>query len=372
MLRALDERGGVAVYAQNVVEELLRVDRHNLYVLYFRSRRHRGRFAAYPNAVERVVTGFGKAVWDQVSIPLACWRDRIDVLFHPKFTAPLLAPSRVVMTVHGADWFVPDQARFYSRIDVGYLKLFMPLYLWKCSTVISVSQLGTDDFHRVFDLPTGKMQTVYFGPARHFRRVSDPSELERVRTRYCLPDRFVLTLTKRRGGERRKNFDNLLRGYGRYHARARRPLPLVVGGLDCDRLREEYDLAASSYGADVLFPGWIEQRDLPAVYSLADAYLYPSNLEAFPIPITEAMACGVPVVTSDANGLREIAGDAALRVDPGDPIAIAEALERVLGDDGLRRELRTRGLSRAELFRWDACARRTLGILADAGADLRG
>jgi glycosyltransferase involved in cell wall biosynthesis len=366
MLRAYDEKGGVGVYTQNIVGELLRRDPCNEYFLFYRDRRNIGRFAHYPNVTERLLRPVSTALWDQVAVPLACWRDGIDVLFNPKFTAPLLAPCKVVMVVHGADWFIPEQARFYRRLDVTYLKLFMPLYLRKCSAVISVSQLTTDNFNRIFDLPAGKVRTVYFGPARHFGPVGDPAERERVRARYGLPEHFILTLTKRWGGSR-KNFRNLLQAYARYHARSPAPSKLVIGGEDCRALRQEYGIPISDYGRDVIFPGWLEQSDLPAIYSMADLYLYPSNLEAFPIPITEAMACGVPIVTSDANGLREIAGDAALLVDQEDPDAIAEAVARLVAEPDLRRTLRDRGLARAERFSWDRCAKETLAILTALG-----
>ena len=113
----------------------------------------------------------------------------------------------------------------------------------------------------------------------------------------------------------------------------------MIGGKDCHLFRAEYGAPEDGYGQDILFPGWIEQEDLPAVYSLADIYLYPSNLEAFPIPITEAMACGTPIITSNVNGLEEIAGDAAVLVDPSDAQAIADAMERILSDAGLRATL---------------------------------
>jgi hypothetical protein len=93
-------------------QELLRVDRRNEYVLFYRTRQNVGLFAHHPNVVEVFLRGSGTALWDQVSVPLACWRHRVDVLFHPKFTAPVLAPCSVVMAVHGADWFIPEQARF--------------------------------------------------------------------------------------------------------------------------------------------------------------------------------------------------------------------------------------------------------------------
>jgi glycosyltransferase involved in cell wall biosynthesis len=367
MLRAYDEHGGVGVYTQNIIEELLRIDRRNEYVLFYQHRRNLGRFADHANVTERVLWAPETATWDQIVVPLACWRHAVDVLFHPKFTAPLLTRSRVVMTVHGAEWFFPDQARFYNWLTVWYLKTFMPLYLRKCSAVISVSQLTTAEFYQAFpQLPPDKVRTVYFAPARHFRRVGDPAELERVRAQYGLPNRFILTLTKRRG-DGRKNLQNLLQAYSRYHERTPNPIPLVVGGKDCHLFRPEYSIPTSGYGADVMFPGWLDQRDLPAIYSMADMYLYPSNLEAFPIPLTEAMACGAPIVTSDANGLREIAGDAAMLVDPEDPDAIAAAMARVLNDASLQQTLRERGLARSALFQWETCARETLAILEAVG-----
>ncbi|MGB6334888.1 MAG: hypothetical protein WBG96_04650, partial [Thermoanaerobaculia bacterium] len=114
MLRAFDEKGGVGVYTRNIVEELLRADRRNQYILFYRHQEYLGRFSHYENVTERWLRGGSKAAWDQIAIPLACRREKVDVLFHPKFTAPLLAPCRVVMVVHGADWFIPEQAQFYG------------------------------------------------------------------------------------------------------------------------------------------------------------------------------------------------------------------------------------------------------------------
>jgi len=121
----------------------------------------------------------------------------------------------------------------------------------------------------------------------------------------------------------------------------------------------------------VLFPGWIDQADLPAVYSASELYLYPSNQEAFPIPITEAMACGTPIITSRANGLEEIAGSAALLVDPHNADEIAGAVRSVLLDPGLKARLAAAGLERSRTFSWDACARRTLEILEEVAARSR-
>jgi glycosyltransferase involved in cell wall biosynthesis len=362
MLRSFDERGGIGVYAENIVRELIERDRDNRYFLYYRTEDHLGRYGHVPNVSERVVRAPNKAYWDQIAIPMACSRDRIDVLFHPKFTVPFLAPCKTVMVVHGADWFMPEQAVFYHPWDVRYIRMVMPWYFKSAAMVLSVSELTTRNFESVLDLPEGKLRTVYFGPARHFGRVDDPETLSRVRERYGLPDRFIFTLTKL-GDRNRKNFRGIAAAYAHYHRATAGPLPLVVGGKDCEKLRGICDIPDDGYGSDVAFPGWIDQHDLPAVYSLADLFLYASNLEAFPIPITEAMACGTPIVTSSANGLREIAGDAAFFVDPTRSEEIAEGMHKVLSDLRLRDELARRGLERATRFSWERCGRETLELL---------
>lgn len=366
MLRAFDEQGGVGVYTRNVVRELLEIDRGNQYVLLYRNPANLGLYGGLENVEETVVRGANNFVWDQISVPLACWRHQLDLVFHPKFTVPLLAPCRAAMVVHGADWFIPEQARFYGRWDVRYVRAVMPHYFRKSSVVLSVSKLTTENFRRVLGLPPEKIRTVYFGPARHFRRILDPVELAAVRERYALPERFLLSLSKRRG-DARKNLDQLLLAYERYHGESDRPLPLVVGGKDCEQFRGEYRIPDDGWGRDVRFPGWVDQEDLPAIYTLAELFLYPSRLEAFPIPLTEAMACGTPIVTSDANGLREIAGDSAVLVDPEDPRAIARGIARVLGDPDLRASLSAKGLARVERFSWERCGRETLEILEGLG-----
>ena len=362
MLRSWDEVGGVGVYTHNITKELLCMDRKNEYILFYRNPDNLGNFSNYANVKETLVQGENKAYWDQVAIPAACRREKVDVIFHPKLTAPLMASCKVVMTVHGADWFMPDQAVYYSNWDVRYMRLVMPFYFQKCSAVISVSQLTTDNFNNVLNLPPGKIETIYFGPARHFRRISDTNLLDDVRYRYKLPERFILTLTKVKG-DARKNLGQVFKAYADYHSRVPNPVKLVVGGKDCHLYRQIYALPEDDFGRDILFPGWIDQLDLPAVYSMAELYLYPSNLEAFPIPLTEAMACGTPILTSNVNGLKEIAGGAGILVDPTDTHSISNALIQILSDQQLRSELSVKGLRRAGIFSWDTCTEKTLAVL---------
>ena len=362
MLRSIDEKGGVGVYTRNIVRELLQIDQKNEYMLFYANTANIGLFSHHKNVTEQWVKGSNKAYWDQIAIPRICRKEKIDVLFHPKFTVPLFAPCKTVMVVHGADWLIPEQAQFYTWLDVKYMQMILPWYFKKSSVVISVSQETTDNFNRILNLPEGKVQTIYFAPARNFKRITDPVLLQVVKVKYNLPENFILTLTKRKGGGR-KNLGQIFKAYARYHVQTITPHKLVIGGKDCHLFRDEYGIRTDSYGKDILFPGWIDQTDMPAVFSLASLYLYPSNLEAFPIPLTEAMACGTPILTSNVNGLKEIAGEAALLIDPADTESITSGIAQILSDRDLWDWLSRKGLERSALFTWDRCAQNTLALL---------
>jgi len=359
MLRAIGDQSGVGLYNRYVTEELITIGSQHQFVLFYQHRQHMGRFARHPNVIERLVRAPNKALWDQIAIPYACWREQVDLVFHPKFTVPLLAPCKAVMVLHGAGWLMPEASKFWSSLDLRYVRTVMPIYCHRASAVLAVSQITSDIFNQAFQLPPGKIKTVYLGPPKHFRRVLDQTTLERVRAKYKLPDHFILTLSGPGRGQR-KNIQGVFKAFQLHHSKTAHKL--VVGGKGCEQFKAEYAIPDEGYGADILFPGWIDQQDLPAVYSLADLYLYPSFAEAFPVPITEALACGTPIVTSDLNGLREIAGDAALFVDANDPEDIAAAIDRVLSDSELRADLIARGLARSEMFSWKRCGRETLTI----------
>jgi glycosyltransferase involved in cell wall biosynthesis len=360
MLRSIDEKGGIGVYTRYITQELLEIDDQNEYVLFYRNKGNLGRFEKYKKATERVISAPNKAVWDQVMIPYACWKEKIDVLFHPKFTVPLLVTCKAVMVLHGAGWFLAEHQNYWNNLDRKYIRLMMPVYCKKASAVISVSQITTDAFNQLFNLPEGKVRTVYFAPGKQFKRIEDDNVLQKIRTKYDLPDKFILTVTGYDRGPR-KNIKGILEAYKIHYGET--PHKLVIAGKDCYRFKEDFGISDQGYGGDIVFPGWVDQKDLPAFYSLADLFLYPSMVEAFPIPVTEALACGTPIVTSNANGLKEIAGDAALFIDPHKPEEIAHAMYRVLSDSAFQSDLSSKGLQRAQMFNWRKCATETLGII---------
>jgi glycosyltransferase involved in cell wall biosynthesis len=364
MLRAYEERGGVGVYARNVTRHLVEHAPQHEFYLYFCNRDSLGAYAEFPNVHARFVPPRGKFVWDQVLMPRMFRRDRLDVLFHPKFTVPLMCASKSVMMLHGAGWFIPEVQHFWSRTTRIYTRIMMPIYCRRAGAVLAVSEITRDVFIERLGVEPGKITTLYFAPGRQFAVAPDAARTEEVKRRYALPERYILTLS---GGDRaeRKNFGAILEAFKRVHAQS--PCALVVAGRGCEEFRTRYGIPDAGWGRDVHFPGWVDQADLPVFYRQAELFLYPSNMEAHPIPVTEALATGTPIVTSNAYGLKELAGDAALLVDPSDPEAIAAAVLKLVSDAGLRDALKVKAEARSKLFDWDVCAEKTLAILERVG-----
>lgn len=234
----------------------------------------------------------------------------------------------------------------------------MPLYCRKATKIISNSDLTTNDFIRILGVPPAKVATVRLGVNRNFKIVTDPEKLALAREQYQLPEKFILSVVKY---DPRKNFENLIAAF--QLLRKRVDSKLVVVGIGCDKYIDEYDLNADGTTDDVRFLGWVDQEDLPAIYSLAYCKFFPSVYEEFGIPTCEAMACGCPPVVSKTGAPPEIAGDAGLLVDQFNPPEMADALERLWNDPELRDTLSARCIERAKVFTWERCARETLDVL---------
>ena len=359
MLRSIDEDQGIGIYTRNLIPRVLESDPDTEYVLIYRTPRYRGHFARYPNAVEVILDLPNKAIWDQLGAPWLARRYGMDLIFNTKFTVPLFTGRRAVMMLHGSMQFVHPEC--FNPLDIAYLHRLMPLYCWKADHLISNSWLTTNDFVERLNVPPEKITTIHLAADEHFTPVTDPQRLAEVRAKYKLPERFVLSVTKYFAG---KNTPALIRAYADLPPELRSALVLV--GRDVDRYLDDMRLRGTRIAQEIVTPGWVDQRDLPAIYSMADVFAFPSLYEEFGIPVVEAMASGCPVVASNTAALPEVAGDAGLLVAPTDIPALTEALARVLQDDLLRARMRARGLERARQFSWRQHALRTIQVLREA------
>lgn len=365
-LRTLTERGGIAVYSRNVTRAMLPLGEAHEFVLFYSDPAHRGSFGAPANAREIVVKAPDKWTWDQVAVPWHARRERLDVIFHTKFTIPLVSPCATVMVLHGSERFVYPQ--FSHRSDMLYFHTIYPFFLRRSTAILSVSENARKDIIRHLDIDPGKVHTVHLAPSGYFAPVTDPARLAQVRAKYALPERFVLNVGLIYPG---KNIPNLLQALKQVRAKAG-DVRLVIAGTGKRMYARDLAMIRDAGLEDAVhMPGYITHDDLSAVYSLARAVVFPSFYESFPAIPLEANACGCPVVTSRTGGTPEAAGDAALYVDPTDVDGIAAATLTAIGDEAVRADLIRKGFANARRFSWDETARKSLAVLEWAGSRRR-
>jgi glycosyltransferase involved in cell wall biosynthesis len=363
MLRHYDQHmGGVRVYTRKLLEAILDLRSGHEFVFLYRHPALVGTHAGDPQVEEVALPARTFLGWDQVAVPRAVRRHRIDLLFNPKYSIPLRAPCPSVWVCHGLDWYVmPWASRFVDRLSHRFL---VPRYAARAAAIIAVSEVTRRHVLQYLPVAGDRVFTVYSGVDDVFRRTPDPERLRSVRARYALPERFLLYAGAIYPP---KNFTRLVRAYARVGPE--RGIPLVIAGGE-NRFLSERELRepeALGIGDWVRRPGWVDQEELAAFYALAEALLLPSLFESCGLPVLEAMAAGCPVVTADRYGTKELAEGAALLVDPESVDSIAAGIRRVLDDADLRGELVAAGRERSRSFEWRRCAAETLRVLERVG-----
>lgn len=303
-----------------------------------------------------------RILWEQTR--LAARSRQLDLLHGLAFAAPAAAGCPTVITVHDLSFMrFPNAFRPFNRI---YLSLFTRLSARRAVRVIAVSESTRQDVIRFCGAPADRVIVVPNGVEAAFCPAA-PAEAARFRARHGLPDRFILFLGTL---EPRKNLARLLDAYAQWRRAARQPVKLVLAGgkgwyYDTIFAR----VAELGLVDEVIFPGYVPAEELPWWYRAAELFVYPSLFEGFGLPVLEAMACGTPVITARASSLPEVAGDAAVLVDPEQPGELAAAIGQLLDDSTARAALRLAGLARAARFSWAHTAAATIAVYADALAE---
>ena len=364
MLRHYDQhQGGVRVYTRKLLRAMLDLRSGHQFVLFYRDPALLGTYGGVPGVEEVAFPARSVVGWDQLAVPGAVKRHRVDVLFNPKYSIPVRAGCPAVWVCHGLDWYVmPWASRFVDRLSHRFL---VPRYAASAAAIVAVSEVTRQHVMHYLHVPPDRVVTVYSGVDDVFRQPPERARLDEVRRKYALPERFLLYAGAIYPP---KNFTRLIRAYAQVGPG--RGIPLVVAGgenrfLSERELQEPEALGISGW---VHRPGWIEQEELAAVYALADALLLPSLFESCGLPVLEAMAAGCPVVTADRYGTKELAENAAVLVDPESVDAIADGIRRVLDDTALRARLVSAGRERSGQFQWTRCAAETVGVLERAAA----
>ncbi|HEY4229389.1 MAG TPA: glycosyltransferase family 1 protein, partial [Thermoanaerobaculia bacterium] len=290
-------------------------------------------------------------------------RDRLDLFHATHYVVPPLYRTRAVVTIHDIihvlyPQFLPNRAALlYARVMIGRA-------LRRADRIITVSFNSKRDLVDYFGISPARIDVIYNGVAKRFREDVTPEEKDRVATKYGLPRPYLLFL----GGEKpHKNVRNVLRAFAEASRESALPHALVLAGpMPANKSRVEALIEGLDLSTRVSRPGIVPEEDLPGLFGGSEAFLYPTLYEGFGLPVVEAMACGVPVLTSSTSALQEIAGGYSLLVDPMDVSAIAKGISEIATNAERRAELVALGRRRAADFSWDRAAAQTLKVYAEA------
>ncbi|HJZ45794.1 MAG TPA: glycosyltransferase family 1 protein [Roseiflexaceae bacterium] len=376
---AIAARTGTEHYTFELLAALAKLDRQHRYTLYCNQP---------PAALPPLGPNFAlrripfPRLWTHVRLSAELALHAPDVLFIPAHVLPLGAPlrpgMRTVVTIHDMGYVhFPGAHTAAQRL---YLRLSTRWSARAASHLIAISGATRDDLVRYAGARPEKISVVYHGVSPRFRPIEDRAAIAAAQAKYGIRPPYFLYIGTI---QPRKNLVRLLEafasatrdwglGIGSRVPNPQSPIPnpqLVIAGKRgwlTDAIERQSAQLFGAGSAAVRFTGYVADDDLPALLSGALAFVLPSLYEGFGMPILEAMACGTPVLASATSSLPEVAGAAALLVDPEDTAAIADGLARLAGDAALRADLRARGMARAAQFTWERCAEETLAVLLKA------
>ena len=371
------QRTGIGRYCYHLVQTLSQIDKENEYCLYpvfyytYHPYYRQAQLPQTPNmkiAFPTIPASLLRLLRHRYSPGFVReWLlGQVEVVHSTNYSAPRFRDRRkqLVMTIYDMSFLAYPQFHLPSTVTVALEGTREAIV--RADALITISQYSRQELVERMGVAEERVIVTQLAADSRYIRVEDTERIPLVRKRYCLPEHFILFVGSL---EPRKNVRRLLQAYAQLPSSLRDDIHLVIAG-GVGWLNDDIHPTVLQLGLKdrVHFIGYVEEDDLPIVYSLATVFAYPSLYEGFGLPVLEAMQCGVPVLTSNVSSLPEVAGDAAILVTPTEVEDIAHGLRRLLDHSNLRAELRTRGYQRAREFSWERCARETLAVYRNLSA----
>lgn len=354
---------GIETSSLELIKKIQQIDRHSEFVVFAKDDVDRQCFSESKNFKIKTVAGKLFVDFEQIFLPLAAKSEKIDLLHCTGNTTPYFSSVPVVQTLHDIIFMdpVPKNDSLYQRVGNQYRRHFVPLVSPRSKAIITVSNYEKERIVSRLGIDESKIEVVYNGiNEERFKPCGNINTLHQIKSRYHLPDKFILFLGNPTG---RKNPMGVIEAYVLYASKTANPLPLVTPGLSAKFIIHALKRLNAIYDpAKFITPGYIKDEDLPYLYQLSEVFLFPSLSEGFGMPVIEAMACGTPVITSKISCMPEVAGDAAILVDPLSAPSIADALQKMLACETLKSQMIEKGLKHARLFSWTRTAESVLAI----------
>ena len=367
------KKHGMDMVALELIRNLQLIDHENEYVIFVKPDEDDQVIQETPNFKIVKLNGGFYPFWEQIALPKAAALEGCDILHCTSNTAPIFSSIPVVDTLHDIIYMEHSYLKIlqgtgtpYQKFGNVYRKLIVPRIVRKSRKIITVSHFEKNRIAEFFGMKgDSRLTTVYNGVGEHFEPVTDRAELTRVKEKYNLPDRFFFFLGNT---DPKKNTKGTLKAYADFVKQTNSETQLLMLDYDQNELKKILsEIGAPELIGRIHLTGYVVNTDLPAIYSQCGVFLYPSLRESFGIPILEAMGCGVPVITSNTSSMPEIAGDAALIIDPYKPEEITAAMIQLTTDNTLRVSNIKLGFEQAALFSWKAMAENVLKIYQEIG-----
>jgi glycosyltransferase involved in cell wall biosynthesis len=357
------KKHGMDIVALELIRNIQTIDNENQYVIFVKDDEDFDVIEESKNVKIVTIKGGPYPYWEQVLLTKAVKEHGVELLHCTSNTAPLNLSIPLVVTVHDIIYLEKwnfSKGTLYQIVGNLYRRWNVPPVVKKSAMIITVSDFERKRIKEHFGLNDDQVRTVYNGVGDHFKRVTDAVTLASVKQKYALPDNFVFYLGNT---DPKKNIIGVMRTLSLLRRQNKLNFQLLMLDIDREFLHRIADqIGDPEILSYISFSGYVPNNELPAIYSMARLFLYPSLRESFGIPILEAMACGVPVVTSDTSSMPEVAGNAALFANPNNPEEIAEKITLLLEKPDLANDLILKGLLRSRQFSWKNNALETLNL----------
>lgn len=340
----LGQKSGFGFYVQNLIKQLSKVSPKNEYILIAPEHHHD-------------LSTPGRFLWDQFTFPRQAKKNKVDILHQPCFSAPVFYRGKVVVTCNDLiSIFFPENLPLASRL---FYSKWEPLSYRRADHIIAISEHTKKDILALLKIPQEKITVIPLAASKDFRPVTSSVKLKAVQQKYQTGIDYILHVSTI---EPRKNLSFLVRAYA-LAVREGIDTKLVITGKKgwfydgLFRLVEELNLTDR-----VIFTGYVDDKDMPALYSGAKIFVFPSLYEGFGLPPLEAMACGTPVISSNTSSMPEVIANAGILLSPKDERLWARNIINVLKDHGLAKNMSDWGLRQAKKFSWEETAQKTIEV----------
>ena len=349
---------GIGTYTYQLISSLNNIDNINEYMLFMPESLNCDISFNRNFQIKNITEGNKNSFWDEVNIPNILMNKDIELYHVPQNGVGLPKEKNCpfVITLHDV---IPY--KMPETVGETFLRIFnedMPNIVSKCDGIITVSEFSKEDISKAFNFPKEKIFVTHLAAEGIYGPLEKKECSDLIRSHYGIDGDYILYVG---GFSPRKNIIGLIEAFSKLVAKYRKDIKLVIAGKQ-GKSYAIYKKKAQDLGVEnrVIFPGFIEVDHLPQLYNASKLLAYPSFYEGFGLPPVEAMACGVPVITSNVTSIPEVLGDSAIFINPNDVDELCHSMYEVLSSEELAESLILKGLVRSSELSWEKTARNTL------------